>query len=226
MTHVEILKNNFIENGESERRASVLVRSMVMQSLLHIGSRSFSHFLNAMERYLQLLRTISTAEGKSDVLDAAGDFWRKNYQMLIIVFDKLMQYQIVDPTNVITWAFAPRQSKRGLAGLTTDEWQLVKGALAKAIGRVAISKRKLATLRKEEDDARARVKARTDENAENAIDVDGEVKGVSIPFGLHHKLNIFLRRYEYRTFARPRNGTQRIFYSYPRSKKYACPRSI
>jgi len=147
---------------------------MVMQSLLHIGSRSFSHFLNAMERYLQLLRSISVAEGKADVLDAAGDFWRKNSQMIIIVFDKLMQYQIVDPTNVVTWAFAPRQSKRGLAGLTTDEWQLVKGAIDKAIGRVAISKRKLAVLRKEEDDARARVKARTDGAA--SMDVDAEMK--------------------------------------------------
>jgi len=176
MTHIETMKNNFIENGESEHRASALIRSMVMQSLLHIGSRSFSHFLNAMERYLQLLRSISVAEGKADVLDAAGDFWRKNSQMIIIVFDKLMQYQIVDPTNVVVWAFAPRQSKRGLAGLTTDEWELVKGAIDKAIGRVAISKRKLAILRKEEDDARARVKARTDSVA--GMDVDSEMKGM------------------------------------------------
>ncbi|KIJ26031.1 hypothetical protein M422DRAFT_272943 [Sphaerobolus stellatus SS14] len=174
MNHVETMKNNFIDNGETEQRASTLIRSMVMQSLLHIGSRSFSHFLNAMERYLQLLRTISVAEGKADLLDAAGDFWRKNSQLIIVVFDKLMQYQIVDPTNVVVWAFAPRQSKRGLPGLTTDEWQLVKAAIDKSIGRVAISKRRLAALRKEEDDARARVKAGTDGGV--GMDVDAEMK--------------------------------------------------
>jgi nuclear cap-binding protein subunit 1 len=176
MTHVETLKNNLIESGEPEQRASSLVRSMVMQSLLHIGSRSFSHFLNAMERYLPLLRSVSVSEGKADVLEAAGDFWRKSPQMMIIVFDKLMQYQIVDPTNVVTWAFAPREGKGEMTGLTTGDWELVKGALDKAIGRVAISKRKLGVLRKEEDDARARAKARTNGGA--GMDVDSEVKGM------------------------------------------------
>lgn len=175
MVHVDTLRNNLIEGGESEQRASSLVRSIVLQSLLHIGSRSFSHFLNAMERYLPLLRSISIPEGRADVLDAAGDFWRKSPQMIIIVFDKLMQYQIVDPSNVVAWAFTPRESKGGTTGLTTSEWEFVRGAVDKAIGRVAISKRKLALLRKEEDDARARVKARTDGDA--GMDVDNESKG-------------------------------------------------
>jgi nuclear cap-binding protein subunit 1 len=179
MNHVETLKNNFTESGEPEQRASSLVRSMVMQSLLHIGSRSFSHFLNAMERYLPLLRSVAVSEGKSDVLEAAGDFWRKSPQIIIIVFDKLMQYQIVDPSNVVTWAFAPREGK--VTGLATGDWELVKAALDKAIGRVAISKRKLAVLRKEEDDARARANARTNGGAglDAGMDVDGEVKGKS-----------------------------------------------
>lgn len=176
MTHVETLKNNLTESGEPEQRASSLVRSMVMQSLLHIGSRSFSHFLNAMERYLPLLRSVSVSEGKTDVLEAAGDFWRKSPQMITIVFDKLMQYQIVDPTNVVSWAFAPRESKGEMAGLTTGDWELVKGALDKAIGRVAISKRKLGILRKEDDDVRARAKART--NGGVGMDVDSDVKGM------------------------------------------------
>ncbi|KAF8583944.1 hypothetical protein K439DRAFT_1411525 [Ramaria rubella] len=178
MTHVETLKNNLMENGELEPRALSIVRSMVMQSLLHIGSRSFSHFLNAMERYLPLLRSISISDGKVDMLDATGDFWRKSPQMMIIVFDKLMQYQIVEPSNVVTWAFAPKQSKGGATGLTTSEWELVKGALDKAIGRVAISKRKLALLRKEDDDARARAKARVDGGAE--MDVDAEVEDEAV----------------------------------------------
>ncbi|KAF8511162.1 MIF4G like-domain-containing protein [Gautieria morchelliformis] len=177
MNHVETLKNNLAESGEPEQRASSLVRSMVMQSLLHIGSRSFSHFLNAMERYLPLLRSVAVSEGKSDVLEAAGDFWRKSPQMIIIVFDKLMQYQIVDPSNVVAWAFAPREGKGEVTGLATSDWELVKAALDKAIGRVAISKRKLAVLRKEEDDARARAKARTNGGAglDAGMDVDDEI---------------------------------------------------
>lgn len=182
MTHVDTLKNNLTDGGEPEQRASSLVRSMVMQSLLHIGSRSFSHFLNAMERYLPLLRSVSVSEGKADVLEATGDFWRKSPQMVIIVFDKLMQYQIVDPSNVVTWSFGPREGKGKVNGLTTSDWELVKAALDKAIGRVAISKRKLVVLRKEEDDARARAKARTNGGA--GMDVDSDTKGMLYPLVL------------------------------------------
>jgi len=57
-----------------------------MQSLLHIGSRSFSHLLNAIERYLPLLRNIASTgassgsaspEAKADILTAAASFWRQ-----------------------------------------------------------------------------------------------------------------------------------------------------
>lgn len=178
MNHVDALKNNLAESGESEQRASAIVRFMVIQSLLNIGSRSFSHFLNAMERYLPLLRSISNGEGKGDILEAAGDFWRKNWQMVLIVFDKLMQYQIVEPINVVIWAFAPRGGKGNATGLTTSEWQLVRASVNKAIGRVAISKKKLIVLRKEEDDMRARLKART-EGA--GMDVESEVRGMQHP---------------------------------------------
>ena len=35
-----------------------VLRSIAIQSLLHMGSRSFSHFLNVAERYLPLLRNL------------------------------------------------------------------------------------------------------------------------------------------------------------------------
>lgn len=211
-----------------------LVRIITTQSLLHIGSRSFSHLLNAIERYLPLLRTIASGtfgvgvasgssggagagtglaggvgasaggvsggaiitgpgnpEAKSDILTAAAAFWKYNSQMVAIVFDKLMQYQIVDPTDVVEWTFL--HVSEGLGGddsplskgigddalkaplsLSTFEWDLLKGALNKAIGRVNIARRKLAMLRKEDDDNRARAKAKA--SGEENMDVDGDVK--------------------------------------------------
>ena len=157
---------------------------------MHIGSRSFSHFLNAIERYLPLLRNltsggISNAGGdvnpkaKADILTAAASFWKYNRQMVVIVFDKLMQYQIVDPTDVVAWTFMNGVAVGQLAelggpmNLSAFEWDLLRGALDKANGRVTTARRKLAALRKEDDDARARVKARADE----PMEVDAEPKG-------------------------------------------------
>lgn len=140
-----------------------------MQILLSVGSRSISHFLNAIERYLTVLRDLGkTQEAKIDFLNAASMFWRKNRQMLLIVFDKLMQYQIVDPSDIIAWIFRGHRSggdvvmDGGIANVGASEWELLKAALDKAIGRVAIARQKVLTLRKDEEDAQAKATADMD----------------------------------------------------------------
>jgi nuclear cap-binding protein subunit 1 len=180
------------ESGQSLSNVPALVRTITIQSLLHIGSRSFSHLLNAIERYLPLLRTVASGgtstssassggspEAKADILDAVSTFWKDNAEMVRIVFDKFMQYQIVDPTDVVSWTFdhisevneAEREFKAPMS-LNVFEWELLKGALNKAIGRVTLSKRKLTVLRKEDDESRARAKA-----SGGNMDVDGENRG-------------------------------------------------
>ncbi|KAJ7163814.1 MIF4G like-domain-containing protein [Mycena crocata] len=195
ISHLETLKATLETSDDGGVvNADILIRSIAIQSLLHIGSRSFSHLLNAIERYLPLLRNIASggassaggggnAEAKADILTASAAFWKHNRHMVAIVFDKLMQYQIVDPTDVVGWTFINRSEIRELSeatgplSLSAFEWDLLKGALDKANGRVMIARRKVVALRKEEDDTRARVKA-TDGNG---MDVDSEVKPDEAP---------------------------------------------
>ncbi|KAJ7179608.1 MIF4G like-domain-containing protein [Mycena filopes] len=193
ISHLETLKGT-LETSEDGGlvNADALIRSIAVQSLLHIGSRSFSHLLNAIERYLPLLRNIASggasstggsgnAEAKADILTASAAFWKHNRHMVAIVFDKLMQYQIVDPTDVVGWTFINRAEIRELSeatgplSLSAFEWDLLKGALDKANGRVMIARRKVVALRKEDDDTRARDKASGGADG-NAMDVDAEVK--------------------------------------------------
>lgn len=146
-----------------------LVRSIAIQSLLHIGARSFSHFLNAVERYLIVLRALTgPPETKGHVLELIANFWKRSHQMVGIVFDKLMQYQIVEPADVAGWVFA--HSSRGL------DWDLLRSAVDKANGRVVVARRRVATLRKEDDDAHARAKAKANGGVADAaaMEVDAE----------------------------------------------------
>ncbi|KAF8966447.1 MIF4G like-domain-containing protein [Flammula alnicola] len=191
IAHLDSLKSSLDTSDEGHVNVDSIIRSIVVQSLLHIGSRSFSHFLNAIERYLALLRNLASGgtsgtsgtgnpEAKADVLTATAVFWKHNRQMVGIVFDKLMQYQIVDPTDVVAWTFMNGVGAGQLAelggpmNLSAFEWDLLRGALDKANGRVTIARRKIVALRKEDDDARARVKARADET----MDVDAEPKEI------------------------------------------------
>ncbi|EKM59547.1 uncharacterized protein PHACADRAFT_250116 [Phanerochaete carnosa HHB-10118-sp] len=167
MSHLESLKNT-LETTDSDTNVDSVIRSIAVQSLLHIGSRSFSHFLNAIERYLPLLRNLasgsisttstSSLEARMDILTAVSDFWSSSKHMIIIVFDKLMQYQIVDPTDVVSWAFT--QGVERIAASTHSsigalQWEVIKSALDKANGRVVIARRKVSALRKEADEKAA-----------------------------------------------------------------------
>ena len=168
MTHLESLRNSLLETIDPEVNVGTLLRSITVQSLLSIGSRSFSHFLNAIERYLPLLRNLATgnisstgstnAGARTDIMVAVATVWRRSRHMILIVFDKLMQYQIADPSDVIAWAFTYRGSDNEASKIAIDrfKWEAIEGALDKANGRVLISRRKVNALQKEQDDSRAK----------------------------------------------------------------------
>jgi nuclear cap-binding protein subunit 1 len=163
---IENHKERLVDTGETESKASSILRQIVIQSLLEIGARSFSHFLNAVERYIKLIRHVSTGgDSKADILESITRFWAKNQQMMLITFDKFMQYQFTDPSDHIIWAFGLRG---GMIG--SLEWEIVKGALDKANGRVFVIQKKVDQLRKEQDDAAALQKAQ--ESADFGTDVN------------------------------------------------------
>ncbi|KAI9511289.1 MIF4G like-domain-containing protein [Russula earlei] len=169
LAHLETVKNSLAEMADVNEDPDTLIRSIAIQSLLHIGARSFSHFLNAVERYLTVLRALSgSSEAKTHVLELVASFWQRSHQMVGIVFDKLMQYQIVEPADVVGWVFA--HSSKGL------DWDLLRSAVDKANGRVVVARRRVATLRKEDDDAHARAKAKANGGVADAatMEVDAE----------------------------------------------------
>lgn len=184
VSHLNALKNQLTDRMDGDLNVDGVLRSIAVQSLLHIGARSFSHFLNAIERYLPILRHLAHSQAQTqardDILTACAIFWMRNRQMVRIVFDKLMQYQIVDPTDIVAWTFAHGGGAVGRDELGRDvqgrprlgaaEWEVLKAALDKANGRVVVARKRVAALRKEQDETRAR------EQAGRAMDVDGDTK--------------------------------------------------
>jgi nuclear cap-binding protein subunit 1 len=118
-----------------------------------------------------------TPEAKADILTAAASFSKYNRQMVAIVLDKLMQYQIVDPNDMVGWTFliwvviGQLAELAGPMNLSAFEWDLLRGAIDKANGRVTIARRKVTGLKKD-DDARAQVKASTDETMDVHLEGD------------------------------------------------------
>ncbi|KAL4402030.1 Nuclear cap-binding protein subunit 1 [Malassezia pachydermatis] len=92
---------------ETPAEAEQVVRDMAVQTLLNAGSRSFSHLLNVIERYHELLRALSqTPEARVSILASTAAFWTRSPQWVLIVCDKLLQYRIVEPVDVVTFVFS------------------------------------------------------------------------------------------------------------------------
>lgn len=92
----------------TETAADLVVRDIMTQVVLNIGSRSFSHFLNIVERYHALLRQLSSTPAmRTAILASTTRFWARSPQWVQIVFDKLMQYRIVEPADIVTFIFSP-----------------------------------------------------------------------------------------------------------------------
>lgn len=143
-------------------QADVVVRDLTIQCVLQVGSRSFSHFLNIVERYHSLLRQLSkSARMRAAILSGAVRFWHRSQQWIHIVVDKLLQYRIVEPADVVEFIFSPpmdepgtisspngASGREGWVGFNT--WTLLRLTLEKVNGRVDQLKKRLEEIQRNE----------------------------------------------------------------------------
>ncbi|KAL7310634.1 Nuclear cap-binding protein subunit 1 [Mucor circinelloides] len=127
--------------GVDEQEQNQRVREMFVQCLLLVGSKSFSHILNVVERYLDVLRFVNaTPDGRLHTVQIVASFWEHNTQFLGILLDKLLNYRVIDPASVINWIFETNQLQ--FAGRAFI-WEILKNTLSKVNSRVVQVKAKL-----------------------------------------------------------------------------------
>ncbi|OCF55167.1 nuclear cap-binding protein subunit 1 [Kwoniella mangroviensis CBS 10435] len=156
-THIENLPNSSSGNGES---ISEDIRKMVFETLLHLGSRSFSHFLNATERYLDLLRYLtSESSSRKLLLESVWTYWKYSHQMKLISIDKYLQYGILEGLDIVEYLFESADSDEVEEGDGwTDGWkfEILKMTIEKHVGRTQSIKNRLKMIEREDEMARAR----------------------------------------------------------------------
>jgi nuclear cap-binding protein subunit 1 len=158
IAHLETLPN--AKSGPTEALSPEILL-MASTTLLQLGSRSFSHFLNATERYLDLLRHLTPDQSsRRTILDGVDTYWRQASQMRLIVVDKYLQYGVLEGEDVVDWVFAGEAEVGGgdrADGWTDGEkWEMLRMCLDKIVGRVAGVKRRVRMVEREDEVARAR----------------------------------------------------------------------
>lgn len=81
---------------------------VTVQTLLEIGSKSFTHLITVLERYGQVFAKICPDEDKQVMLISEVNFlWKNNTQMTAIAIDRMMGYRIVSNLAIVRWVFSP-----------------------------------------------------------------------------------------------------------------------
>ncbi|KAJ9092035.1 hypothetical protein QFC21_007015 [Naganishia friedmannii] len=141
-------------------------RYIAMMCILNLGARSFSHFLNAVERYQHLIFALGRDKPeKQDLLMAVHDFWKYNSQMKVIVIDKYLQYGVVEAADVVSMVFGelskPAISEDDAHPVPTVwtnyfGWEILHMVIDKSQGRMVNIERRVADVEDKEKAAKAR----------------------------------------------------------------------
>lgn len=104
----------------------------VLDTVLHLGSKSFSHLLLRIERLLDLLKKmLESEEAQTQALRIISKFWDSSPLHLEICVDKFMTYRLIPSEKVANWLFSEDASRFGRSVV----WALLHCAIQHSVSR-------------------------------------------------------------------------------------------
>ncbi|KAJ1871482.1 Nuclear cap-binding protein subunit 1 [Coemansia sp. RSA 990] len=147
---LEILHSHYsqwTDLDDAERQ--MLAREMLTEHVLLLGSKTFSHMLNAIEKFMPALQQFGdTPEAKLQIATVVEDFWIKHPQFFAITIDKLINYRVIDPVTVIEMLFS--HSHKG-SWSQFHLWEILRNTVNKVNMRVEQLQSRLVAAQKAAD---------------------------------------------------------------------------
>lgn len=81
---------------------------VVVQTLLDIGSKSFTHLITVLERYGQVIAKMCTDDDQQvKLITEVSSYWQNSAQMTAIAIDRMMSYRLISNLAIVRWVFSP-----------------------------------------------------------------------------------------------------------------------
>ncbi|KAK2168200.1 hypothetical protein LSH36_19g01045 [Paralvinella palmiformis] len=163
-----------------------------VQTLLYIGSKSFSHSFAAISKFNNVLKALAeTQDGQICLLKSLYELHKDHQQLIVVLIDKLLKTQIVECSAVANWIFSDEM----MQDFTSDEedydnvkriWQRFEVAYKEATdfyvweimhSTVKKMNKQVQKLQKEVDEARDRREA-AHRRTRDGLDLDDEPEDV------------------------------------------------
>ncbi|XP_037931120.1 nuclear cap-binding protein subunit 1 [Teleopsis dalmanni] len=78
-----------------------------VQTLLNLGSKSFSHSFSAISKHHDVFKKLAESEeAQICILHSVFELWQNHQQMMVVIIDKMLKTQIVSCSAVATWIFS------------------------------------------------------------------------------------------------------------------------
>ncbi|KAH6626975.1 MIF4G like-domain-containing protein [Chaetomium sp. MPI-SDFR-AT-0129] len=130
-----------IQSQAIDREIDALVAStdVFVTCVLRVGSKSLSHVLAAIERTKDRLADAGAASdaARAQIITATMAYWSAHPGVALSIIEKLLNYSILTPETVITWALVSRAGNtRGEALSIAHIYEMVFNTVIKVTGRV------------------------------------------------------------------------------------------
>lgn len=120
---------------------------VVVQTLLNIGSKSFTHLITVLERYGQVIAKLCPDQDKQVMLiSEVSSFWKKSTQMTAIAIDRMMGYRLISNLAILRWVFSSENVDQFH---TSDRpWEILRNAISKTYNRICDLRKEISLLEK------------------------------------------------------------------------------
>ncbi|KAL8205594.1 hypothetical protein R6Q57_009145 [Mikania cordata] len=152
---------------------------VVVQTLLDIGSKSFTHLTTVLERYGQVIAKICPNEETQIMLiSEVASFWQNSAQSTAITVDRMMGYRLISNLAIVKWVFTT--SNIDFFHTTDRLWEILRNALNKTYNRISDMRKEISHLKKsvvKAEQLAAMAKAEVEGAESKLMLVDGEPVG-------------------------------------------------
>nr|ACN43588.1 nuclear cap-binding protein [Solanum tuberosum] len=118
---------------------------VVVQTLLDIGSKSFTHLITVLERYGQVIAKMCTDDDQQvKLIMEVSSYWQNSAQMTAIAIDRMMSYRLISNLAIVRWVFSPLNLDR--FHVSDSPWEILRNAVSKTYNRISDLRKEISSL--------------------------------------------------------------------------------
>lgn len=137
----------WVEEQIIPKNGTEFALDVVSQTLLDMGSKSFTHLVTILERYNKIISKLCPNEEMQLLLmNGVSAYWKNSTQMTAIAIDRMMGYRLISNLAIVRWVFSPANVEQ--FHVSDRPWEILRNAVSKTYNRISDLRKEIQSLKK------------------------------------------------------------------------------